>query len=180
VTQAAEIGSASSGDDQGRRLVLADRREVVLRALRPEDDRLYPEFDSYVTDEDRRLRFLVALREIPQSQIFRLTHFDRRHARAYAAIAPQTGQLLGVGRVHQLSSDEGEYAVLVRSDLKGLGLGNALMDMVLEGARELGLRSVLGLILRENVNMIALCRELGFTFSMTSEANLVEARLRLD
>nr|WP_246736250.1 GNAT family N-acetyltransferase [Enterovirga sp. DB1703] len=150
-----------------------------MRPLRPEDDALYPEFDSHVSDEDRRLRFLVAMREIPQNQIFRLTHFDRKHGRAYAAIEPGSGRLLGVGRVHRLSDDEGEYAVLVRSDLKGLGLGHALMDLVLEGAKELGLRSVLGLILRENVNMIALCRELGFTFSAAGEANLVEARLRL-
>lgn len=175
---AAEIATGHL-EGEARRLVLADGREALLRALRPEDDALYPEFDTHVTDEDRRLRFLVALREIPQNQIFRLTHFDRRHARAYAAIEPGTGRLLGVGRIHQLSSDEGEYAVLVRSDLKGFGLGHALMDAVLEGARELGLRSVLGLILRENRNMIALCRELGFTFSASSEANLVEARLRL-
>ncbi len=179
MTQADEIQREDDTDDLPRRLVLADRREVLLRPLRPEDDALYAEFDSHVTLEDRRLRFLVALREIPQSQIFRLTHFDREHARAYAAIEPGSGNLLGVGRIHRISSDEGEYAVLVRSDLKGLGIGHALMDLIMKGARELGLRSVLGLILRENVNMIALCRELGFTFSAASEANLVEARLRL-
>jgi acetyltransferase len=179
VTQAAETACASSAEEAGRRLVLADRREVLIRPLQPDDDRLYAEFDAHVTAEDRRLRFLVALRQIPQNQIFRLTHFDRAHARAYAAVDAASGDLLGVGRIHRLSSEEGEFAVLVRSDLKGLGLGHGLMDRLLEGARDLGLRSVLGLILRENVNMIALCRELGFTFSAASEANLVEARLRL-
>jgi acetyltransferase len=177
VTQAAQI--RGDDDPQARRLVLADEREIVLRPLRSEDDELYPDFDAHVTDEDRRLRFLVALREIPQNQIFRLTHFDRHEARAYAAIEPGSGRLLGVGRIHRISAEEGEYAVLVRSDLKGLGIGHALMDLIMEGARDLGIRSVMGLILRENVNMIALCRELGFTFSASSEANLVEARLRL-
>jgi acetyltransferase len=179
VSQTAERESRESLDAPPRRIVLADGSEILLRALRPEDDELYPEFDRQITDEDRRLRFLVALRQVPQSQIFRLTHFDRAHARAYAAIEPGTGGLLGVGRIHRLSPDEGEYAVQVRSDLKGKGLGHALMEAVMDGARQLGLGSVLGLILRENVNMIALCRELGFTFSRTSEDNLVEARLRL-
>ncbi len=177
--QAPEIDPSGVLVPRTRRIVLADRREVLLRPLEPDDDALYADFDSQLTDEDRRLRFLGALREIPQSQIFRLTHFDRKHARAIAAIEPGTGRLLGVGRIHRISAKEGEYAVLVRSDLKGLGLGHALMDDVLVDAMELGLTSILGLILRENVNMIALCRELGFTFSATSDASLVEARLRL-
>jgi acetyltransferase len=179
VTETATPDREAASQSRPRELVLSDGREVVLRALQPDDDALYPEFDSHLTDEDRRLRFLVALRQIPQQQIFRLTHFDRAHARAYAAIAPATGQLLGVGRIHRILPDEGEFAVLVRSDLKGLGLGHALMRLVGEGAAELGIRSVMGLILRENVNMIALCRELGFTFSRSSEDNLVEARLRV-
>jgi acetyltransferase len=78
-----------------------------------------------------------------------------------------------------MPTQEGEYAVLVRSDLKGLGLGHALMDCVLKAAADLDVTSVIGLILRENVNMLALCRELGFTVSATSEANLVEARRRM-
>ena len=179
MSQPAKIARGGDLTPKARRIVLADRREVIVRALEPEDDQLYPDFDSHVTDEDRRLRFLVALRQIPQNQIFRLTHFDREHARAYAAIEPGTGRLLGVSRIHRISAEEGEYAVLVRSDLKGLGLGHGLMNAVLEGAAELGLTSILGLVLRENVNMIALCRELGFTFSATGEANLVEARLHL-
>jgi acetyltransferase len=179
VAQLAELEREDLAEAPPRRIVLADRREVLLRPLRPEDDALYAEFDSHLTSEDRRLRFLVALRAIPQTQVFRLTHFDRRDARARAAIEPETGRLLGVGRIHRLSAGEGEFAVLVRSDLQGLGLGHVLMDAVLDEARKLGLRSVLGLILRENVTMIALCRELGFTFSAGSEPSLVEARLRL-
>lgn len=162
-----------------REVVLANGRAVLVRPLAPQDDALYPDFDRRIENEDRRLRFLVALRQIPQSQVFRLTHFDRNEARAYAAVAPTDDELLGVGRIHRISAGEGEFAVLVRSDLKGLGLGRALMARVLEGAAELRLGSVLGLILRENVNMIALCRELGFTVSAAEEANLVEARLRL-
>ncbi len=179
MTQIVEIEREDLTEAPPRRIVLADGREVLLRPLLPDDDALYAEFDSHLTAEDRRLRFLVALRAIPQTQVFRLTHFDRRDARAYAAIEPGTGRLLGVGRIHRLLGGEGEFAVLVRSDLQGLGLGHVLMNAVLEGARALGLRSVLGLILRENVNMIAICRELGFSFSAASEPSLVEARLRL-
>jgi acetyltransferase len=56
----------------------------------------------------------------------------------------------------------GEYAILVRSDLKGLGLGWALMGLMIEWARAEGLRHVEGQVLRENTTMLAMCRKLGF------------------
>ena len=58
--------------------------------------------------------------------------------------------------------EKGEYAVLVRSDLKGRGLGWKLMEMMIQYARCEGLRSIEGQVLGENVMMLKMCRELGF------------------
>ena len=60
---------------------------------------------------------------------------------------------------------KGEYAILVRSDLKGRGLGWALMRIIIEYARWLGLKAIEGQVLRENTTMLAMCRELGFTIA---------------
>ena len=46
--------------------------------------------------------------------------------------------------------DTAEYAVLVRSDLKGKGLGWLLMQMIIEYARSEGLRTIEGQVLNEN------------------------------
>ena len=71
--------------------------------------------------------------------------------------------MLGVGRLHRLiHSDGGEYAVLVRSDLKGRGLGWLLMQTMIDYARAEGLQTVEGQVLQDNTTMIAMCRELGF------------------
>jgi acetyltransferase len=59
-------------------------------------------------------------------------------------------------------SDTGEYAVLVRSDLKGRGLGWLLMQTLIEYARSEGLRRLEGQVLKENTTMLTMCRELGF------------------
>ena len=74
-----------------------------------------------------------------------------------------SGKLLGVVRLHANANyDSGEFAVLVRSDLKGRGLGWLLMQMIIEYARAEGLKTIEGQVLSENTAMLAMCRELGF------------------
>jgi len=71
--------------------------------------------------------------------------------------------MLGVVRIHANSEHRsGEYAILVRSDLKGHGLGWMLMELMIEYARAEGLESVHGEVLQENKTMLQMCRQLGF------------------
>ena len=58
--------------------------------------------------------------------------------------------------------ESGEYGILVRSDLKGHGIGWRLMQIMIEYAGSIGLKRVEGQVLRENVTMLAMCRHLGF------------------
>ena len=75
--------------------------------------------------------------------------------------------MLGVVRLHANANyDTGEYAILVRSDMKGKGLGWLLMQMILEYSRAEGLKTIEGQVLRENVTMLAMCRELGFDIAI--------------
>ena len=63
----------------------------------------------------------------------------------------------------------GEYAVLVRSDLKSRGLGWLLMQMIVDYARAEGIRVIEGQVLRENTTMLNMCRELGFEIASDPE-----------
>ena len=58
--------------------------------------------------------------------------------------------------------ERGEFAILVRSDLKGRGLGCLLMQLIIEYARSEGLTAIEGQVLSENAAMLTMCRELGF------------------
>jgi len=72
--------------------------------------------------------------------------------------------MLGVARLHMLThGDTGEYAVLVRSDLKGRGLGWLLMQTLIDYARSEGIREIQGDVLAENTTMLRMCAELGFS-----------------
>lgn len=153
-----------------REITLKGGRTIVLRPVRPEDEHLYPEFFTHVTAEDVRLRFFSAMKELTHAFIARLTQLDYARAMAFIAIEKDSGKMLGVVRLHTAADFESaEYAVLVRSDLKGVGLGWQLMQMILEYARAEGVRQVRGEVLSQNTTMLAMCQQLGFTIAPDPE-----------
>jgi L-amino acid N-acyltransferase YncA len=82
---------------------------------------------------------------------------------AFVAFDEASSETLGVVWLYCNSLHEtGEYAILLRSDLKGRGLGWALMELMIEHAKSEGLSHVYGQILQENAVMLKMCRELGF------------------
>jgi RimJ/RimL family protein N-acetyltransferase len=146
--------------------VLRDGSRVFVRPLRPEDAALYPDFLRDVTHEDLRLRFFVAMRELSPALIDKLVHLDYARAMAFVALDEGDGRLLGVVRLHLDPDDEGgEYAILLRSHLKGHGLGWHLMQRMIEYASAQGLKTIHGQVLAENTTMLAMCAELGFRIS---------------
>jgi acetyltransferase len=146
-----------------RRVRLAEETAVIVRPTRPEDEPLVQKFLEKVTAEDLRLRFFAPIKEFSHAFIARLIQIDYARAMAFMAIEEKSGDLLGVVRLHADANYEtGEFAILVRSDLKGRGLGWKLMALIIEYARSEGLKRIQGQVLRENITMLAMCRQLGF------------------
>jgi acetyltransferase len=146
-----------------RTLEVKDGWRVFVRPIRPEDEPRIHEFLRHVTPEDLRLRFFAPMKEFTHQFIARLTQLDYARAMAFVAFDEITKELLGVVRIHSDSIYEsGEHAILLRSDLKGRGLGWALMQMIIEYARSEGLKVISGDVLTENTVMLAMCRSLGF------------------
>ncbi|MCL7714666.1 bifunctional acetate--CoA ligase family protein/GNAT family N-acetyltransferase [Stenotrophomonas mori] len=146
-----------------RRIALADGGTAFVRPVRPEDDALFRAFFARVSDDDLRLRFFQSVRHFSHEFIARLTQLDYARSIALVAIDPPTGEMLGAVRLHaDADYDRGEYGILIRSDLKGHGIGWKLMQIMIEYARWQGLNVVEGQVLRENSTMLAMCRTLGF------------------
>jgi acetyltransferase len=145
-----------------RNLKLADGMKVFVRPVRPEDEMLFPPFLTRVTAEDLRMRFFAPIKDFSHAFIARLTQLDYARAIAFLAL-DEMGDIIGVVRLHADANHEtAEYAILLRSDLKGKGLGWQLMAMMIEFARSEGLSRVEGQVLRENATMLRMCREQGF------------------
>ncbi|WP_404404596.1 GNAT family N-acetyltransferase [Pelagibacterium halotolerans] len=137
-----------------------------IRPIRPTDAALYPGFFKKVSAEDIRLRFDVSVSELPQDMLVRLTQIDYDREMAFIALEAETGALAGVARlVADPDHEMAEYAILVRTDLQGRGLGWALLDHLLSYAAADGLKTVTGSVYAENVKMLTMCREMGFSVS---------------
>jgi acetyltransferase len=150
-----------------RAAALRDGTRILVRPVRPEDEPLYGPFFAAVTPQDLRLRFFAPVKEFGHRFIARLTQIDYARAMAFVAIEETMGNMLGVIRLHaDANYDSGEYAVLVRSDLKGRGLGYLLMQLIIEYARVEGLKTIEGQVLSENTAMLAMCKELGFDIAL--------------
>ena len=146
-----------------RHVTLRDGTAIFVRPVRPEDEPLYGPFFAAVTPTDLRLRFFAPVKEFSHTFIARFTQIDYARAMAFIAIDKAAGAMLGVVRLHATADyDSGEYAILVRSDLKGHGLGWMLMQLIIEYARSEGIQSIKGQVLQANAGMLAMCRELGF------------------
>ena len=146
-----------------RHVEIKDGWRVFVRPIRPEDEPLIHEFLLHVTMQDLRLRFFAPMKEFTHEFIARLTQLDYARAMAFVAFDEATNQMIGVVRIHSDSIYEsGEYAILLRSDLKGRGLGWALMQLIIEYATAEGLKAISGDVLHENIIMLQMCRNLGF------------------
>jgi acetyltransferase len=146
--------------------VLPDGTSVLMRVLRPEDASYYREFVEHVTPDDMRLRFFAAINELSEDRVSELTHLDYDRAMAFITIDEATDRMLGVVRLHRDDDRQGgEYAVIVRSALKGHGLGWLLMQRMIAYARATGLKRVHGQVLAENTTMLRMCTDLGFDIS---------------
>jgi acetyltransferase len=153
---------------------------ALLRPIRPEDELLYPAFGSRIAQEDLHARFMGTIGLADHAFLARLTQLDYARAMAFAAIDPASGALMGVVRLHtDADGRQAEFALIVRTDLKGRGLGWALMQHAISWARSEGLARINGVVLAGNAAMLRLCRQLGFRRVPGDDPTVVELVLDL-
>ena len=144
-------------------------RHLTLRPIRPEDEAQHLAFLADLDAEDVRMRIFYSRRSIEHSELARLTQVD--YAREIAFIATEIDLLgdertLGVARAMiDPDNHDAEFGIIVRSSLKGEGLGELLMDKLVRTLRERGTRRLVATVLAENQRMLDLARELGFTLA---------------
>jgi len=143
-----------------------DGKPYHLRPIRPEDEPRLRDLFERLSPEDVRMRFFRPLKRMTHDFAARLTQIDYDRQMAFVLSEPgRPGEavLRGVVRlVLDPNEETGEYAVTVESTLHGTGLGRLLMEHIIDYARDTGLASIFGLVLRENEAMLRLCTKLGF------------------
>lgn len=163
--------------------VLRDGQEVLLRPIRPEDELNLQAFDSSQTKEDRYKRYFAELPQFSHEQMVRLTQIDYEREMAFVAVAQHADNrenILGVVRA-QRDPDNlvAEFAMAIRSDLKGIGLGSRLLQKMIDYVRSQGTRELVGCTMLENAGMANLARKLGFRVKYNRDDGLIDMALEL-
>ncbi len=165
-----------------RDLILLDGQRLHLRPVRPEDADAFHALFARLDPNDIRMRFFAPIRTLSRPMMARLTQIDYDRAMACVATPPDAlGDIWGVVR---LTADpdlqRAEFGVLVRSDIKGRGLGYRLMQEIVAYGRSRGIGQLYGTILRENDRMLEIARDLGFSIAADpDDPSVVIARLAL-
>jgi acetyltransferase len=160
--------------------IVARDRTYHVRPIQPADVDLYPDFFERMDKEDMRLRFFNLSKHFSDKLLIRLTQLDYDREMAFVALDCD-GNLCGVARFFADPDHEtAEYALLVRSDLKGQGLGWAMLRHLLDYARADGLERIDGVVLSENSGMLKMCREFGFQLAVDqNDLGIVKVSLDL-
>jgi acetyltransferase len=159
----------------------ADGERILIRPIKPADEHLYGEFIDKLSPEDIRFRFLAPRKEFSHKFIARFTQIDYARAMAFVALDKDEKELYGIARlVSDSDYRKGEYAIIVRSDLKGTGIGWMLMRHLIRYAEREGLRELVGDVLESNARMLDMCRTLGFEIAGDPEdQSICKVRLTL-
>ena len=150
---------------------LKNKKPIVIRPIRPEDEPLLVKFHQTLSEQSVYQRYFGILKLSQRTAHERLTRicfndYDREIALVAEYKESQTAetQILGVGRLSRLHGvNEAEFAILINDAWQGLGLGTELLKRIVPPVgREGKLRRIIGHILPDNRVMSLVCQKAGF------------------
>jgi acetyltransferase len=149
---------------------LADGRSVVIRPVRPDDEAAERAFLERLSDATKRRRFMKLAQSLDAELLHYLTHVDYERHMAFVC---EAGNTL-VGDARYVANPDGrscELGIVVADDWHHTGIAQLLMDALLSAARAAGLKTVQGIVLADNRDMLDFTHELGFEASSGPEGS---------
>ena len=135
----------------GEEVALKDGLSVLVRPLRPDDKRLLRSAFEALSPETRYRRFFAPLQSLSSQDLRYLTEVDHHDHEALAAINPENGMIIGVARyVRSEDPSEAEVAVVVGDPWQQHGVATALLERLVERARQAGIERFVALVLSDN------------------------------
>ena len=158
-------------------------RQLLIRPIRPEDEPTLGDLLNSLDPEDARMRFFGAMRSLPRSQLARFTQIDYDREMALVAIELDSdGSEHSLGEARAVADPDNvvaDFAIVVRSDIKGQGLGRLLLQSIIDYSRSRGIGELRGETMAGNLRMQHLAKDLGFELKTGEDLGIVELRLPL-
>ncbi|THD32626.1 bifunctional acetate--CoA ligase family protein/GNAT family N-acetyltransferase [Pantoea sp. R102] len=164
------------------RVQLKDGQRCLFRPILPEDEPQLRAFIAQVTKEDLYYRYFSEINEFTHDDLANMTQIDYDREMAIVAVRQHNGadEIIGVTRaISDADNIDAEFSVLVRSDLKGLGMGRRLLEKMIRYTRDHGLQQLNGITMPHNTGMITLARKLNFRVNIQLDDGIVSLNLPL-
>jgi acetyltransferase len=155
---------------------------LLIRPIKPEDAELFVELFKTLSPTSIYYRFFRAMKQLSRNMLARFTQVDYDREISMVAIEDSSGKekMIGVSQVFiHPDGKHGEFAILMGDPWHGKGIGAKLLEHVLKIAKNRGLLNVWGTVLRENINMLALGRKLGFKIKWSSDGMECDLNINL-
>ena len=139
--------------------------DIFVRPIRPEDASLLMELFESLSPQSVYRRFFTPMKHLPHGMLARFTQidYDRHIALVALSVSQSKESMLGVARVIlERNQKEAEFSIVVGDPWQGKGIGAALLQRCLSIAKERGIEKVMGTVLAENTQMLALGKKFGF------------------
>lgn len=146
-------------DELEKEVTLRDGTPVLLRPIKPTDERMEQEFLYSLSDESIYLRFFSSMGAFPHERVQYYTTIDYDTQMAIIAVLDRNGveQMIAVGRyIKEKDSDVAELALLVEEDWQGKGLGTMLQQYLEQIAKNRNIGGFKVEILEQNKRAIRL------------------------
>ena len=139
--------------------------DIIVRPIRPEDAELERTFIEGLSQQSRYYRFMHNVKNVTPEMLARFTQIDYHRELALVALVQEKGQWKEIGISRYVLNPDGvscEFAVVVSDQWQRTGIGYKLMELLIEAARDRGLKYMDGIVLKDNTGMRKLARSMGF------------------
>ncbi|WP_374650865.1 GNAT family N-acetyltransferase [Dongia sp.] len=150
-------------------ITLPDGTAKLLRPIRPEDEPAMLDAFKRLSQESVELRFFRVITNPTHQMVAGLTQIDYDREMALVLTDPEpataaTPQIYADARLLIDPDHVGaEYAIIVRDDVAGQGIGSFMMERIVAYGRSIGLARITGTVKAQNAAMLGICERLGFT-----------------
>lgn len=158
---------------------------VILRPILPEDEHLITEFHRELSEHSVRQRYFAFMsldERVAHERLIRIcfNDYDREWA-IVAVIEPKEGkQIIGIGRLMRIPGiPRAQFKLMIADAYHHLGLGTQLLEHLLRIAKQEKIETVDGYILSENIGMLKICKNLGFTANQEKDLLIIHVEWQI-
>lgn len=170
-------------DGYEKKVITKTGLQVLIRPIKPGDAALLVDLFNSLSPQTRYYRFFSNLKKMPDDMLKRFTQIDYDRDMAFVALDEfdSKERILAVARfISRSNQSDAEFAVVVRDEWQGKGIGRVLLENLISYAKERKIKILSGYVLAENIHMLSLGRQMGFSLARIRDENQYFLKMDLD